>query len=204
MLSRKETIANVSAGADKLLNIRSPANLPKGLTYVETIPSAKADKSANIIVDQSSNLETEIRRRSDFPLERKVFQVPVPPKAQKPLKTKIQPTSQPKPKSKPKPELMASVKKTVPVKRRASRVGDEDAAQYSQLKDLWDEREDIEREKTEISHLQADRKREEDSDKRRMAELSTRERILDRDEGRLLEGKSARWLLAYQRRHTKE
>lgn len=204
MLSCKATIANVSAGADKLLNIRSPAKVPNGLTYVETIPSAKADKSANLIVDQSSNLETEIRRWSEFPPERKVFQVPAPPKAQKPVKTKIQPASQPKPKSKPKPELMASVKKTVPVKRRASRVGDEDAAQYSQLKDLWDEREDIEREKTEISHRQAERKREEDSDKRRMAALSTRERILDRDEGRLLEGKSARWLLAYQRGHTKE
>ena len=109
-----------------------------------------------------------------------------------------------KPQPQSKPNSVGAVKKVVPAKRRASEADDEDADEYSQLETLEDEREDIEKEKREISQRQTDRKHEEDIDTHRIAELSARGEMLDREEGRLLKGKSARWLLAYQREHKRE
>ena len=115
-----------------------------------------------------------------------------------------EPKSRPKPKPKPKPKSVAAVKMVVPAKRRVSEVGDEDTDEYLELGELEEERAKLQREKAEILGRRANRKREEEEDADRMHELEARGKLIDKEEDQLLKGKSAQWLLAYQRQRKKE
>lgn len=199
--------ANASVGADRLLNIHSPSKLPKGLSHVQTPPSDGVAQVAKTFTRSSSNPDVGNHQSLEHPTEREGFEVQTEPENKKPLKTKAQrepkPRRTPKPKFKPKPrpKTSATVEKVVPAKRQASDSSDEESNQYAELRDLENEQASPEMEKAEISKRQADRKREEDEDTRRLLETDARGVTVDEMESQLLKGKSAQWLLAYQREH---
>lgn len=188
--------ADVNTGADKLIDLRPPTKLPRGLSCVDAAPAATAVVSTIEHSDQSPESSGSRQTPENSP-EGKAFEVPIASKTKKLVKVraKVQPKPKakpkPKPKPKPRPKTMTAVKKTVPVKRGADELDDEDTEQYVELDDVEDERENIEAEKKDITLRQFKRQREEDMDARRMAELNTRGRTLDQEESRLLEGKSA-------------
>ncbi|XPS68311.1 hypothetical protein M3J09_000602 [Ascochyta lentis] len=200
-------------GVYRLMNIGPPTRLPKSLSYADLSLVEQANEGAKVVKDnvlllgdqfmdgpeamEPESDESVSYRSSERSQTRKAFEVPTQPKVKKPDKAK----KQPKPKPKPKPKSMAAVEKVVPAKRRASEAGDGDEEQYLRLRDLEQERSRIEAEKTEISKRQADRKREEVRDTDRLLELRGRSQVIDEMEGQLLKGKSAQWLLAYQREH---
>ncbi|KAF1929018.1 uncharacterized protein M421DRAFT_4837 [Didymella exigua CBS 183.55] len=181
---------------DKLLNIHPPSKLLQGFSYMESPPISKATKSAE--VSDPSEAEIEVYRPRDTPSERQIF-VPNKTNPKKAAKSKVQQKSKALP--------MAVVEKNTPVQDSATGAHDgtetKAKVKVDDSDDLEDERKEIEEERAEISKRRADREREEMEDAKQMKDVETRRKKVEREETKLLKGKIATWLLAYQRQHKK-
>jgi hypothetical protein len=205
--SANTIFADVITGVAKLLNIHPPTKIPESLSPIEPHSVTEAAKAnphteRGTIGSGNSYEDSADETNSYHAPERKVFEVPATPKFKKLGKVRVLPKPKTKLKShlKPEPQLTATAK-VIPKKRRASESEDEDMRQFNELKDLEAKRMEIELERAEISERQANRKQDADQDVKRLLELSTRSKLIEDEESRLLEGKSAQWLINYQRQY---
>ncbi|KAH6637417.1 hypothetical protein C7974DRAFT_470349 [Boeremia exigua] len=116
------------------------------------------------------------------------------------LKPESRPNPNPTPKQTPTPAPAPATHTTTPAKRPAPSPISSPPSPYTALSSLEHERAAIEAEKAEIARRQLERRQGEAEDLERLRRLEERGGVVDGEEGRLLEGRSAGWLLAVQRK----